>query len=116
MGSAYLVCDGESSGISAFVDQWERLRYWQKGGSSFQVNASFDAGKRTAYGAYGEVGALVVLLACSLVTGLSGFICFRKAMRAVAAARSLGRVIRELLLGKSAQRELYSCDEGESLL
>lgn len=56
-----LVCDGATSGISAVVDRYGRLRYWQRGGSSFEVITELGDGRITPYGKYGEAGSLAIL-------------------------------------------------------
>lgn len=66
LSTAFLVCDGNRQGISAFIESTGDLRYWQKGPGSFEISTSTQAGARTAYGAYGDIGSIGILFACLL--------------------------------------------------
>lgn len=66
LSTSFLVCDGNKEGISAFIDQAGDVRYWQKGAGSFEVRASLATQNHTAYGAYGDIGSISILLALTL--------------------------------------------------
>lgn len=70
LGSAYLVCDNSDVGISAYINNRGQLRYWQKGGPSFELNADIAHARPTAYGNYGESGALAIILGCLIGVAL----------------------------------------------
>ena len=70
LGTAFLVCDGADQGISAYITNNGALRYWQRGGPSFEINIHAHESASTFYGKYGDVGSLGLLLL--VVLGMTG--------------------------------------------
>lgn len=65
------VCDGGSGGVSGYIDEWGRIKYWQGASrGSFALSVTLPTVKpdQTLYGFYGNICTiflLVVIVACA---------------------------------------------------